>query len=107
MITTKRGTGGSPIYNFNTSVTAGTIAKYLPVLSAGQFGIMSMVRWPINPADSAFANLMGGANTNWQKQIYQTAIANNDNISMSGTTGHMPYRVSLGYHDETGYPENG
>ena len=102
MINTKRGTGGSPIFNFNTSVTAGTIAKYLPVLSAGQFRNYVAGQVAANPADSTFADLMGGANTNWQKLVYQTAIANNDNISISGTAGMMPYRVSLGYHDETG-----
>ncbi|HUB59334.1 MAG TPA: SusC/RagA family TonB-linked outer membrane protein [Puia sp.] len=102
MINTKRGTSGSPIFNFNTSVTAGTIAKYLPVLSAGQFRNYVAGQVAANPADSTFADLMGGANTNWQKLIYQTAIANNDNISISGTAGRMPYRISLGYHDETG-----
>ena len=102
MINTKRGAGGSPVFNFNTSVTAGTIAKYLPVLNAGQFRNYVDGQVAANPADSTFADMMGGANTNWQKLIYQTAIANNDNISISGAAGMMPYRVSLGYHDETG-----
>jgi TonB-dependent starch-binding outer membrane protein SusC len=102
MITTKKGTGGEPIFNFNTSVTAGTIAKYLPVLTAGQFRSYVNGQVAANPADSTYADMMGGANTNWQKLIYQTAIANNDNISVSGTAGHLPYRVSLGYHDEQG-----
>jgi TonB-linked SusC/RagA family outer membrane protein len=102
LINTKRGTSGAPSFNFNTSVTAGTIAKYLPVLSAGQFRSYVNGQVAANPADSTFADMMGGASTNWQKLIYQTAIANNDNISISGTAGHMPYRVSLGYHDETG-----
>jgi iron complex outermembrane receptor protein len=102
LITTKKGRSGGPIFNFNTSVTAGTIAKYLPVLSAGQFRNYVNGQVAINPADSTFGDLMGSANTNWQKQIYQTAIANNDNISVSGTAGDLPYRVSLGYHTEQG-----
>jgi TonB-linked SusC/RagA family outer membrane protein len=102
MINTKKGGSGSPIFNFNTSVSAGTIAKYLPVLNAGQFRSYVNGQVAANPADTTFADMMGGANTNWQKLIYQTAITNNDNISVSGTAGHMPYRVSLGYHDEQG-----
>jgi TonB-linked SusC/RagA family outer membrane protein len=102
MINTKRGASGSPVFNFNTSVTAGTIAKYLPVLNAGQFRSFVNSQVAVNPADSTFADMMGGANTNWQKLIYQTAITNNDNISISGTTAGLPYRVSLGYHDEQG-----
>lgn len=102
MITTKRGSTGSPIFNFNTSVTAGTIAKYLPVLSAGQFRSYVNSQVAANPSDTTFSDMMGNANTNWQKQIYQTAIANNDNISVTGNAGNMPYRISLGYHNEQG-----
>lgn len=102
LITTKKGRRGSPQFNFNATVTAGTIAKYLPVLSAAQFRAYVNSQVAANPADSTFANMMGTANTNWQKEIYQTAITNNDNLSMSGTAGTMPYRVSLGYHEEQG-----
>ncbi|HXD79493.1 MAG TPA: SusC/RagA family TonB-linked outer membrane protein [Puia sp.] len=102
MITTKKGTSGTPLFNFNTSVTAGTIAKYLPVLNAGQFRTFMAGQVAANPADTSFADMMGNSNTNWQKLIYQTAIANNDNLSISGTAGRMPYRVSVGYHDEQG-----
>ena len=102
MINTKRGSSGNPVMNFNTSITAGTIAKYLPVLSAGQFRNYVNSQVAANPADSTFADMMGSANTNWQKLIYQTAIADNENISVTGTTGGMPYRVSLGHHGEQG-----
>jgi TonB-linked SusC/RagA family outer membrane protein len=102
MINTKRGASGNPVMNFNTSITAGTIAKYLPVLSAGQFRSYVNSQVAANPADSTFADMMGGANTNWQKLIYQTAVTDNENISVSGTTGSMPYRVSLGHHGEQG-----
>lgn len=103
LITTKKGRGGRPIFNFNTTLTVGTIAKYLPVLSAGQFRSYVNSQVAANPADSTFADLLGGANTNWQKLIYQSAITNNDNLSISGAfSNHLPYRVSLGYHDEQG-----
>jgi TonB-linked SusC/RagA family outer membrane protein len=102
LITTKKGRGGHPVYNFNTSLTVGTVAKYLPVLSAGEFRSYVNGQVAINPADSTYADMMGAANTNWQKLIYQNAITNNDNLSMSGAINHIPYRVSLGYHDEQG-----
>ncbi len=102
MITTKKGRGGSPLYNFNTSLTIGTVAKYLPVLSAGQFRSYVNGQAALNPADSVFADMMGSASTNWQKQIYQTAITNNDNLSVSGAMHNLPYRISFGYHTEQG-----
>ncbi|HLI92318.1 MAG TPA: SusC/RagA family TonB-linked outer membrane protein, partial [Puia sp.] len=55
-----------------------------------------------NPADSTFSDKMGAASTDWQKLIFQTAITNNDNLSVSGTAGNLPYRISVGYHNEQG-----
>ena len=37
------------------------------------------------------------ANTDWQKQIYRTAVSTDHNITVSGGLKNMPYRVSLGY----------
>ena len=102
LITTKKGKGGHPVYNFNTSLTVGTIAKYLPVLSSGQFRTYVTDQASLNPADSVFADKLGSSNTDWQKLIFQTAVSNNDNLSISGATNNMPYRISVGYHDEQG-----
>ena len=102
IITTKKGRAGKPIYNLNSSLTVGTVAKYLPVLNANQFKNYVNAQAAANPADSTYADMMGTSNTNWQKQIFQTTLANNDNLSMSGTTLNTPYRFSVGYHDEQG-----
>lgn len=102
IVTTKKGRAGAPVYNFNTSVTMGTIAKYLPVLNATQFRNYVNGQAAANPADSVYADMMGSANTNWQKEIFQTALSNNDNFAVSGAAKNLPYRISLGYHDEQG-----
>jgi TonB-linked SusC/RagA family outer membrane protein len=102
IITTKKGRGGRPLFNFNTTLTAGTVAKDVSVLSPQQFRNYVSQQVAANPADTSFSKLMGGYNTDWQKQIFQTAITNNENLSMSGAAGKIPYRISLGYHNETG-----
>ncbi|HVS96416.1 MAG TPA: SusC/RagA family TonB-linked outer membrane protein [Puia sp.] len=102
LVTTKKGRGGKPVFNANTTLTAGTVAKKVSVLTAGQFRSYINAQVAQNPADSVYANMMGSANTDWQNQIFQTAITTNDNISMSGAAGKTPYRLSLGYHDEQG-----
>jgi len=100
LITTKKGQSGKPVINFTAQVSAGTLPNEAPVLSAAQF------RAYVNANDTTSAgkykSLLGNASTDWQKQIYQTAISNDDNLSIAGTTGKLPYRVSLGYTDQNG-----
>jgi TonB-dependent starch-binding outer membrane protein SusC len=97
IITTKKGRGRKPTFNANTTYTVGTIAKEVSVLSAAQ-----VRNYVTSLGDTTFTDQLGSANTNWQKVIFQTATTTNDNLSMSGTAGRMPYRISLGYHDENG-----
>ena len=102
IITTKKGRGGKPVFNVNSSLTVGTIGKYLPVLNATQFSNYVKGQAAANPADTTYSDMLGASNTNWQKEIYQTAITTNDNFSVSGAMKDLPYRLSVGYHDEQG-----
>jgi iron complex outermembrane receptor protein len=38
---------------------------------------------------------MGDANTNWQDEIYRTAIGTDHNIALSGGTDNVVYRASV------------
>lgn len=40
--------------------------------------------------------------TNWQDAIFKTAFATDQNISISGKAGLVPFRVSVGYTNEDG-----
>ncbi|MDP9080511.1 MAG: SusC/RagA family TonB-linked outer membrane protein [Bacteroidota bacterium] len=100
MITTKKGTKGKPQINFSTKFSVGEKIKNVDVLSADQ------IRAYVKAYDVAQGTnktaLLGNANTNWQDEIYQKAITSDNNLSLSGTTGFLPYRVSVGYLDQTG-----
>lgn len=102
IITTKKGTAGKAKINFNTQLQVAQVGKTVDVLSAGQFrdyvrkeGTQEQVSW------------MGNANTDWQNEIYQTAIGNDNNLSISGTSKNVPYRVSLGYLNQEGILRTG
>jgi TonB-linked SusC/RagA family outer membrane protein len=99
IITTKKGQSGKPKINFSTQLAVNTLTKEAPVLSSNQF--RSLIDQIAN-GDTAITDQLGNANTDWQKQIYHTSYSNTDNLSVSGTTGHLPYRVSFGYADENG-----
>lgn len=40
--------------------------------------------------------------TDWQDAIYQTGLATDQNISLAGKAGFLPFRVSFGYNKERG-----
>jgi TonB-dependent starch-binding outer membrane protein SusC len=105
IITTKKGSSGKTKFNFSSQLSVANVSKQVDVLSADQ------IRSIIN-ADAAstgintYKNLLGTANTNWQDQIYRTAIASDNNISASGSIKGLPfvlpYRASLGYLNQDG-----
>jgi len=97
MITTKRGKAGRPLLSFSTQLSASKISKEFPVLSGDQF--RKLVKSIGTPSQIA---VMGSANTDWQKEIYQTAITSDNNLSYSGSMKNMPYRIGAEYLSQTG-----
>ncbi|MFB6456504.1 SusC/RagA family TonB-linked outer membrane protein [Chitinophaga sp. Hz27] len=97
MITTKKGTSGTPKITFNTNIAVGKINKMIDALSADQF--RQYVDSLGTPAQKA---MMGNASTNWQKEIYRTSISNDNNLSIAGAVKNMPYRVSADFSNQTG-----
>lgn len=49
-----------------------------------------------------YVPLLGTANTDWQDQIYQNAFGNDNNLSVGGTVGNIPFRASVGYLNQDG-----
>lgn len=103
IITTKKGRLGSkPVVQFNTTFSLSKIIKYVDVLSAQQ------IRSYVNAnGTAAFKDLLGDANTNWQKEIYHTALTSSNNLSVSGGYKNMPYRLSVGYMNQQGILKTG
>ena len=100
LISTKKGSLKQKLsvsYDGNASVS--TIANEINVLSASQYTNFIQSYWGAN---STQAKLLGTSNINWQNQIYQNAASQDHNISVSGYTGKLPYRVSVGYTDQNG-----
>lgn len=101
IITTKKGAKGKIRYNFNTQLSTGIVGKTVKVLSGDE------VRAIIN-ADAAasgnnvYKNILGTANTDWQKEIYRAAFGWDNNISASGAIQNIPFRASIGYLTQDG-----
>ena len=93
MITTKKGKANQPLkISFNTSMAIQDVNKYVNVMNAEQF------RETVKGLNNAEATaLLGTADTNWQKEIYQTAPMSNSTLVLSGAYKSLPYRVSVGH----------
>lgn len=102
IITTKKGTRGKPVFNFNTQLSTAVNTKQVEVLSADQFRNLINER-----GDSLQKTLLGDANTNWQDEIYRTAYAQDNNLSVRGSAGNVPYRVSVGFLNQDGVLKTG
>lgn len=100
IITTKKGKDSKFTVNFNSLNSLSKITKEVSVLSADQF--RQVVNSPQAGLTDAQKAEMGNANTDWQKQIYRAAFGRDDNISFSGGVKNLPYRLSIGYHNEDG-----
>ncbi len=97
LITTKKGKSGAPSIDFSSQNSVATVAKKVDVLTADE------VRAYVNANGSAdLKNLLGTANTDWQDEIFQNAVSTDNNLSISGTSKNMPYRVSFGYLNQNG-----
>jgi iron complex outermembrane receptor protein len=101
LITTKRGKAGDSFrvsYDGNTSIASAV--KFLDVYSGDEF--RKMVWDHKNLYDINGFPKLGQESTNWQKEIFRTAVSQDHNLSFSGSAAKMPYRVSLGYTDQNG-----
>jgi TonB-linked SusC/RagA family outer membrane protein len=100
IITTKKGVKGRPVHvSYDGSFSFGNRTKSVDVLTPLEFRAQLYSQYA---PTSAAALLMGKAETDWQKQIYQTATSLDHNLSFSGNIKTMPYRASVGYTDQTG-----
>ncbi|MDP2423819.1 MAG: TonB-dependent receptor [Bacteroidales bacterium] len=105
IITTKRGVAGSPMqltYNASTSISAAT--RFLDVYSGDQVRQIAFEYKDLFGADSY--HKLGTENTNWQKEIYRSAVSQDHNLGLTGAFKTVPYMVSLGYTNQDGILKN-
>lgn len=100
LITTKKGLLNKPLkVTYDGSISIGTRTGQIDVLNASEFSEQVNAQYP---APSTAVSLLGSSDTDWQKELYQTAVSNDHNISLSGSVSVLPYRVSIGYTNQSG-----
>lgn len=98
LVTTKRGASGGLMVDFNSLTSLSVPTGYVKVLSPTDF--TRIVR------DSGTATqeslLKSGYETDWQREIFRTAVSADNNIAISGGVDNLPYRLTFGYLTQDG-----
>ncbi len=101
IITTKKGrAGGAPQVSYSGNVTFGWATDRQEVLSADEY--RKFVYDYYGPDSDAYAKLGWGSGTDWQDEIYRTAISHEHNVTVTGAYKSLPYRFSIGFADQQG-----
>jgi iron complex outermembrane receptor protein len=101
LISTKKGAEGAVKFNYNTQFSLGKVSKYVDVMTGDEIRDL-ITAHAAATGNNTYKNLLGTANTDWQKEIYQSALGWDNNLSASGTFKKIPFRASLGYLTQDG-----
>src|SRR5690606_18064482 len=105
VVTTKSAKAGQVNFNFNTSVGFKSVQDRMSMTNAEQFRTLyseQRVNEGIDPYD--FTNW--NANTDWQREIFQTGIINFNNLSVSAANEKNKLYLGLGYMLDEGVVKN-
>ena len=104
IITTKEGTKNQKLkVEIQSKMSVSEIKEYIDVLDGDEYRALINQRAQIS--SSVNPDLLGTANTDWQDEIFRTAIGHEHNLSISGSFKEVPYRASVGYTDQDGILE--
>jgi len=99
IITTKKGKAGKVKVTYDGNFSVSTKTKTVDMMDAATFTNYITSTFG---ATSDQAKALGTASTDWQKEIFRTALSTDHNVSVSGSVPNMPYRVSASYTNENG-----
>ncbi|MFI8602859.1 SusC/RagA family TonB-linked outer membrane protein [Cellulophaga baltica] len=118
IIATKKGTSGEVKFNFTSDVSVSNVASTIDVMDSDQYVNFISTYHPSftnllgvddpnttvtdNPLTAAIEGRIIG-DTNWQDEIFRTAISTNTNFSARANLGgKIPFRGSIGYTNTGG-----
>ncbi|MDY0779485.1 TonB-dependent receptor [Tenacibaculum sp. IB213877] len=118
IITTKKGTSGTPKFNFSSSVAIGKVSQKLDIMNGPEFTRFITEYHPsfagnlgIDDPNSTLEDdpttpeIEGRIlyNTDWQDAIFRTSVSTNNNFSMRASLfDEVPFRFSVGHTKSEG-----
>ncbi|HEY6207877.1 MAG TPA: SusC/RagA family TonB-linked outer membrane protein [Gemmatimonadales bacterium] len=123
LVETKKGeVSGGPTIEYDGYVAASSPAKYLDLVTAGEYRQFVQQQVPLFIADTAACpkpvtstclnsargldpvhlSALGTANTDWYRAVTRTAVTHNHDLSFSGGNEATRYRASVNYMKQDG-----
>lgn len=100
LITTKKGQSGKLQVTYDGNVSVSRKTGKIDVMNADEFRSYITDQFGVG---SEQYNALGTASTDWQDEIFRTAVSTDHSLSFSGAIPKVtPYRVSVGYTQENG-----
>lgn len=97
LITTKKGGKDKFRVSFVTNNSVSFKTKTADMLDASEFASVVNAQGTDRQKE-----LLGTSHTDWMDEIFRTAFSTDNNLSVSGRSGILPYRVSVGYTNQQG-----
>lgn len=105
IIQTKKGSQDKIKVSYSSTYTLRDLYQRFETLNAATYRDVMYKQWAGTPQQDEVYKLLNeypDQATDWQDAIYQTGLATDQNIGISGKAGFMPFRVSFGYNNEKG-----
>lgn len=100
-VTTKKAKSGQLMVNFNTTVGFKEVSDRINVTNSAQFKELYN-ELLINQNSTPFDYTHWSADTDWQDQIFQKALLNYNNVSITGATDKNRFYMGIGTVTEEG-----
>ena len=119
IITTKKGTNGTPEFNYSSNVSFGKVGKKIDMMNGNEFTRFIQENHPTytnllgidDPSTTATDNLATTdviegrilSDTDWQDAILRNSVSTDHNFSARANLyGKIPFRASIGYNNSQG-----
>ena len=97
LITTKKGRANSPLtFEYDLKASVQEVTDYVDVLNASQFTAIAQTANGFDPSE------LGNSDTNWQDEIYTTAIGAIHNLTVSKGYENFNFRVNFNHASQEG-----
>lgn len=106
LITTKKGVSGKLKVSYNGNMSVSTRRNSVDVMNGDEFRSYMAERFQGDSREAKVLGKLGTYNTDWQDEIFRTALGTDHNVSVYGSIGKsLPFRTSIGYTKQDGILE--
>jgi iron complex outermembrane receptor protein len=102
LIETKQGQRDRVTFEYDGYVSAASAPRSLHLLTGAEYRQFIQEQVAAGNLPASRLQVLGQANTDWEREVLRTGVTHNHNLSFAGGTASTQYRASLNYLKEDG-----